>query len=87
MQLELAQKIIDLNRQCAYEDEDTVKLKLDYTPKGRYKPTAAIVGLPACRILNLVLDNADAFVDGDGDPLYLTGNFDQDSFGLTTIVY
>jgi len=87
MPLELAQKIIDLNRQCAYADEDTVKLKLDYIGRNGHRPEAAIVGLSACQILTLVIDNADAFVDEDGDPLYFVGNMSQDSFGLATIIY
>jgi hypothetical protein len=87
MPLELAQKIIDLNRQCNYADEDTVKLKLDYVGRVGHRPEAAIVGLSACQIATLAIDNADSFVDVDGDPIYFLGNMSQDSFGLTTIVY
>ncbi len=89
MQLELAKKILDLAYDCdrICPDYDEVEIR-SYCGRGARKETTGIVGLSLTQVLRLIIENANEFVDEEGDPLFQNvGNLSTDSMGLSTIIY
>ncbi len=82
MQLELAQKIYDIA--CDYVD---VEIRTDYIGRGRTKSTVGIVGVSPLKLAQIVIENADEFVDENGDPLFDLARLEVDTMGLSYIIY
>lgn len=86
MQLELAQKIVDIA--CEYDfDSDDIEIR-SYRGRCSSKETTAIVGLSLTQILRIVIENANEFVEDNDYPIFQSvGNLQSDSMGLSTIIY
>ncbi len=88
MELKLAQKIIEFCYDIGYCGDYELEIRENYIGRGRTKPTVGIVGLSALQIAQIVIENANEFVDDEYDSLfYDVGELAQDNMGLTYIVY
>jgi hypothetical protein len=88
MQLELAQKIVQICEDIGYcEENEMPAVREDYGYGCGHK-TTAITDLSLSKLIGIILENADRFVDEDGYPLFQSvPNFSQNNLGLGTIIY
>ena len=86
MQLELAEKIVHIALEYDF-DSDDIEIR-SYRGRCSSKETTGIVGLNLTDIIRIAIENANEFVDDDGDPIFQSiGNLQSDSMGLSTIIY
>jgi len=87
MKLELAEKIYDIA--CDYVDicSEDVEIRTDYIGRGHTKSTVGIVSVSSLKLAQIVIENANEFVDENGDPLFDFARFEVDHMGLSYIIY
>jgi hypothetical protein len=87
MKLELAEKIYDIA--CDYVDicPEDVEIRTDYIGRGHTEPTVGIVGVSPLKLAQIAIENANEFVNDDGEPLFDFARFEVDHMGLSYIIY